>query len=334
MTGQWASVPTTRMIAITTVLHGRFLEVAFLALADDTRSDREVWAMLSGPRPPRKTDDELADIIRRSPRASELVGELNDNLAHIALLSRELTMRAVRKNPATGGLFVANSKSPRIEPKLAIEFAEAGLGINHLSDFEQRDDPRDLRHEAMAGAINAFNQQAKDALSATLATPWPAPDAVPPAVKDLRPRVEPPATRARIYHYAYICVSGLGQIFAPNPQFLPNAAWWAWRGELDRRKAQKRSSLVQDRRADLDALPDDRGPEVEALEAQRQKDDDLDVAHYYRIAKKRWGAAGQRFLDGYRATGSVTEAAESAGISRKTGQKYFAEFRKQPRRPR
>ena len=267
---EWQTVSTVHLIALATILNGRFLELAYLALTAERRADAEIWTILTGPRRLRKTHRELAEIIRRSARAFELVPELDENQQRQERLRREINIRAALENPAMVGMLVAHSASPKIEANKAKEILESGLGIRSLDD--------DLKQIALAGsspddgdkldqlklqtehdgggALAAFHKQEKLALEATLANLPP--NLVPPAAKNLVPQVEPSSTRARLYRYAYILVSRLNLVFGTDSWSLPNAARQAWRSEDEKQEAKKRGGhgahkTAEARRADQPA---------------------------------------------------------------------------------
>jgi hypothetical protein len=104
---------------------------------------------------------------------------------------------------------------------------------------------------------------------------------------------------------------------------LPENVRQALRDHWEKGKAQKRTGVEVE--LDEMKLPDESSPiRVKTTSA----DDTALSAEAYRLAERRWGAKGTRFLDALLESGSVVEASSEAGVSRQTGHKYLRELRK------
>src|ERR1700686_3032867 len=76
---QWATFGAPELVALAAFLHGRFLELALLALDDERRPAREVRASLCERIREKEHETALVAAIRSSARAVEFIPELERN---------------------------------------------------------------------------------------------------------------------------------------------------------------------------------------------------------------------------------------------------------------
>jgi len=169
--------------------------------------------------------------------------------------------------------------------------------------------------------------------------------------------------RAILYGIAEaVLLSAFIPIACENPRALRDAARQGWRGELRKLDAKQRGGTggreakaagTEENEIEFvgyeDAKEDWRNPDhnrrvfVRDLETDTEREyrtieDEIAgqeqqrarkalAARALRVAKKRWGDDGVRFLEGYRETGSVQKASEYAGVDRRTGYRYLEKLK-------
>jgi hypothetical protein len=187
------------------------------------------------------------------------------------------------------------------------------LKVDRIRSFSAEEDQDDLQSIASEAALKRFDRLGQD----TVATYSPGITVRLPGDLDLPAEgdrwvafwptfLSKELTRAREL---------LLPILEGKTEALPEVVHQALRDHWDRRRALKRTGATvglehTDARA-LSTLHDfaSRGG--------------LDAIDLYRIAERRWGMRGMRFLNALKQDMSVEEASRAAGISRKTGHKYL-----------
>jgi hypothetical protein len=325
---QWAAFRGPELIAVAAFLHGRFLELALLALDDERRAATEVRASLCERIREKDHETALVAAIRSSARAVEFIPELERNRRAARAVSRELTVRAGFDAPAPLAMELARSLLPA---EFVNDMLEKTLEIDQLRDYGSTGDPRDLRQDAILGAAAAY-QASWDGYAPGSSTLPPFPG-MPLAVAAATPRLrESRWKRAEVYGMAWEwVVSGLAPIFFDDPTTLSQAARQAYRAAWDRRDAKKRGgpgtraakrTATLQQRAKMETFGD-QGAETAADFPASSAPDPFDRAavrdetrYLLRHATKRWGDRGRRLLEAASAGANVEEIARQVGVSR------------------
>ena len=358
---EWASIALTELLAAVILGHGRFLEFGLLAMDDETRPASRVGAEFNNLITDEAYDLEvqLLEAIAKSRRAAELLPEVQMNRCVNRALTQEITRRAFHQSPATTVMLVASPKSKApLQP--SSEMLERVLKLQALRNYQSPDDTADIRQDAIAGAVEKFNEvwqraweQAIEGLEKPTEPLWMSS----PTLDSKRWH------RTEIYRLAEVWLwSGFQSIFFENPSVLPGAARQAYRDQFEQREAKKRggnggrhakaAGTEQERPENIEYVEDIenwnasdsnrrvriidsetgaerewRGPEDELVQKRSKLSDEAQANSLERIAEKLWGAKGRRFMKTLEEGAPVDEAAKTAKISRATAFNWLKKLR-------
>jgi hypothetical protein len=236
---EWANVPTELLCAGAVLLLARFLELGLMAMDDRMRQTEEIEAeftKLIGDKS-RYLDEQLLEAIETFSRAVELLPEANLNRDASRMLGDQINLRAVDRSLSTVVMMTARFEPARSD--FDASTIEQSLEIELLEDYRSSDDSKDLRQEAILGAVEKFddiwNRGWIDAAAEAGSMRIAASGMFSPTLDSSR------WNRAEIYRLAAVWLgSGLAPIFAEDPRALPRAARESYRNLWEQRDAKKR----------------------------------------------------------------------------------------------